>query len=376
MLFLFETAAGYALFKVVKEGKLEKTEVRGAPGPPARRQGVAKGPGASLHAPRNAGRPRGAAPPVGAASQRAGPPPQDLYKDFETLDSAQKVGDAFGRALGAGRGPAAAADRRRLPPPPPPPAARRSAPRRTGAPTHMPRAPRPTRHRRSSSSRRSASSRTRLRRSRRRRHWWTRSSTRVRAGRRLGGRRRHAGARGGRPRRGGGEQLCPAAAAAAAARSVQAQARAPAAAASSSSRRPAARPRGAARPVHPPPIPPHPCPTRPPSQNPGLKKFLKKNAVGETLAVLDAKLGSIIKEKLDIPCVYSSAIQELSRGVRAQMSGLIRCGLRAGCVALPIRLWRSPRPRLPALPLPNPNPMPLPPPPAQLPPAAASRART
>ena len=27
MLFLFETAAGYALFKVVKESKLEKTEV-------------------------------------------------------------------------------------------------------------------------------------------------------------------------------------------------------------------------------------------------------------------------------------------------------------------------------------------------------------
>jgi nucleolar protein 58 len=35
----------------------------------------------------------------------------------------------------------------------------------------------------------------------------------------------------------------------------------------------------------------------------GLKKFLKKNAVGQTLAVLDAKLGNIIKEKLDIPCV-------------------------------------------------------------------------
>lgn len=27
MLFLFETAAGYALFKVVKEGKLEKADV-------------------------------------------------------------------------------------------------------------------------------------------------------------------------------------------------------------------------------------------------------------------------------------------------------------------------------------------------------------
>lgn len=36
----------------------------------------------------------------------------------------------------------------------------------------------------------------------------------------------------------------------------------------------------------------------------GLKKFLKKNAEGDTLAVLDSKLGSIIKEKLDIPCIY------------------------------------------------------------------------
>jgi len=42
-------------------------------------------------------------------------------------------------------------------------------------------------------------------------------------------------------------------------------------------------------------------------RNPGLKKFLKKNAEGDTLAVLDSKLGSIIKEKLDIPCIYRCA---------------------------------------------------------------------
>ena len=36
----------------------------------------------------------------------------------------------------------------------------------------------------------------------------------------------------------------------------------------------------------------------------GLKKFLKKNAEGDTLAVLDSKLGSIIKEKLNIPCIF------------------------------------------------------------------------
>ncbi len=35
-----------------------------------------------------------------------------------------------------------------------------------------------------------------------------------------------------------------------------------------------------------------------------LKKFLKKNADGKTLGVADAKLGSIIKEKLGIPCIY------------------------------------------------------------------------
>ena len=38
----------------------------------------------------------------------------------------------------------------------------------------------------------------------------------------------------------------------------------------------------------------------------GLKKFLKKNAEGETLAVMDSKLGSIIKEKLGISCTYRS----------------------------------------------------------------------
>ncbi|KAF8071264.1 NOP5-2 [Scenedesmus sp. PABB004] len=54
-----------------------------------------------------------------------------------------------------------------------------------------------------------------------------------------------------------------------------------------------------------------------------LKKFLKKHAEGDTLAVLDAKLGGIIKEKLSIPCVHNSAIQELARGVRAQLGGLI-----------------------------------------------------
>lgn len=36
----------------------------------------------------------------------------------------------------------------------------------------------------------------------------------------------------------------------------------------------------------------------------GLKKFLKKNAADDELAVLDAKLGGIIKEKLGIQCLW------------------------------------------------------------------------
>ena len=41
----------------------------------------------------------------------------------------------------------------------------------------------------------------------------------------------------------------------------------------------------------------------------GLKRFLKKNAEGETLAVMDSKLGSIIKEKLGISCTYRCILQ-------------------------------------------------------------------
>eukprot|EP00891_Asterochloris_glomerata_P000764 jgi/Astpho2/764/e_gw1.00016.56.1_t len=55
----------------------------------------------------------------------------------------------------------------------------------------------------------------------------------------------------------------------------------------------------------------------------GLKKFLKKHAVGDTLAVMDSKLGNLIKEKLDIPCVYSNSVMELARGVRSQLQALV-----------------------------------------------------
>ncbi|KFK37913.1 hypothetical protein AALP_AA3G046300 [Arabis alpina] len=55
----------------------------------------------------------------------------------------------------------------------------------------------------------------------------------------------------------------------------------------------------------------------------GLRKFLKANCQGETLAVADSKLGNIIKEKLKIDCVHNNAVMELLRGVRSQFTELI-----------------------------------------------------
>ena len=58
----------------------------------------------------------------------------------------------------------------------------------------------------------------------------------------------------------------------------------------------------------------------------GLKKVLKKvfaADIHEQLAVADSKLGGVIKEKLSISCVHSSAVLELLRGIRHQMSSLI-----------------------------------------------------
>ena len=58
----------------------------------------------------------------------------------------------------------------------------------------------------------------------------------------------------------------------------------------------------------------------------GLKKVLKKvfsSDVQDSLAVADAKLGGVIKEKLNISCVHTSAVDELFRGIRSQMSNLI-----------------------------------------------------
>jgi len=57
-----------------------------------------------------------------------------------------------------------------------------------------------------------------------------------------------------------------------------------------------------------------------------LKKLMKKvcaKDITEEMAVADAKVGNIIKEKFDINCVCSSAIHELMRGIRSQMNNLI-----------------------------------------------------
>jgi len=58
-----------------------------------------------------------------------------------------------------------------------------------------------------------------------------------------------------------------------------------------------------------------------------LKQFLTKNIVDagakETLAVADKMLGSVIKDKLSIKCVSDTAVQELIRGIRQQLSNLV-----------------------------------------------------
>ena len=61
----------------------------------------------------------------------------------------------------------------------------------------------------------------------------------------------------------------------------------------------------------------------------GLKKLMKKivaSDANEQLAVADAKLGSVIKSKTDLDCVYSSNVMELMRCIRSQMPELVSGG--------------------------------------------------
>lgn len=58
--------------------------------------------------------------------------------------------------------------------------------------------------------------------------------------------------------------------------------------------------------------------------NKTLKKFLKgKVNENEQLAVGDAKLGNLIKEKLEVPCVHTPAVAELMRSIRTHIDSLL-----------------------------------------------------
>ena len=60
----------------------------------------------------------------------------------------------------------------------------------------------------------------------------------------------------------------------------------------------------------------------------GLKAFLS-SALGSkadkvTLGVSDSKLGSLIKDKLGVQCVFDAGVQELTRGIRQHLHALIQ----------------------------------------------------
>ncbi len=58
-----------------------------------------------------------------------------------------------------------------------------------------------------------------------------------------------------------------------------------------------------------------------------LKKFLTKNIISkeisDELAVADINLGGLIKDKLNIKCVFNDSVMELFRGIRNQISSLL-----------------------------------------------------
>jgi len=59
-----------------------------------------------------------------------------------------------------------------------------------------------------------------------------------------------------------------------------------------------------------------------------LKKFLKRNVEqSDAVAVCEPKLAGIVKEKLDLECVYDPGLNEVMRGLRARYSDLLRSEL-------------------------------------------------
>jgi len=76
----------------------------------------------------------------------------------------------------------------------------------------------------------------------------------------------------------------------------------------------------------------------------GLKKLMKKivaSDANEQLAVADAKLGSVIKSKTDLDCVYSSNVMELMRCIRSQMPELVSGGDEKEMTAMSLGLAHS-----------------------------------
>lgn len=55
-----------------------------------------------------------------------------------------------------------------------------------------------------------------------------------------------------------------------------------------------------------------------------LQSTIKDKDISDKLAVCDSKLGKTIKAQLQINCVHSPAIAELMRGIRSQLSALIK----------------------------------------------------
>merc|ERR1719251_38210 len=76
----------------------------------------------------------------------------------------------------------------------------------------------------------------------------------------------------------------------------------------------------------------------------GLKKLMKKivaSDANEQLAVADAKLGSVIKSKTDLDCIYSSNVAELMRCIRSQMPELVSGGDDKEMTAMSLGLAHS-----------------------------------
>eukprot|EP00898_Chlorokybus_atmophyticus_P002268 jgi/Chlat1/3041/Chrsp208S00235 len=72
-----------------------------------------------------------------------------------------------------------------------------------------------------------------------------------------------------------------------------------------------------------------------------LRKFLKKHASDDTLALADPKLGNLVKEKLGIQCVHSAGVMELMRGVRSQLESLLSGLLGGGTANMALGLSHS-----------------------------------